>query len=114
MVRPDPPAQAPNKPYNGTWYRITLPNSNYCGPGGYGPTLTRVDAACKQHDACYDNANASWLNNVFGTGGAAKQAAIQACNAQLCSSLQSTLYDWPTSQEAGQATIVGAAFGCMP
>ncbi len=107
---------APNSgtpaPYNGTSYRIPLvPGTNYCGPGGYGSTSTRIDAACKQHDACYSTAGASWINNVFGTGGPAKQGAISSCNQQLCRAIN---LSGSTSQESGQAFFVGAVFGCIP
>ena len=93
--------------------KATIPGTNYCGPGGSGTPTTRVDGACAAHDLCYQNAGAKWYNNVFGTGGAGMQSNIQSCNAQLCGSLQRILI-WPTSQEAGQATLVGAAFGCTP
>lgn len=93
---------------------LTLPGTNYCGPGGSGTPTNRVDAACAAHDLCYQRAGATWLNNVFGTGGSVKQSAIQACNAQICNALQNALANWPTSQEGGQATIVGVPFGCVP
>jgi len=66
-----------------TLIKATIPGTNYCGPGGNGTPTTRVDAACAAHDLCYQNAGATWANNVLGTGGAATQAAIQACNANL-------------------------------
>ena len=97
-----------------SWIKATIPGTNYCGPGGSGTPRARVDAACATHDRCYQNAGAKWYNNVLGTGGARMQSTIQACNTQLCNSLRSILYNWPTSQEIGQATLVGGAFGCMP
>jgi len=33
--------------------RRFLTGTNYCGPGGYGPTLGEVDEACAQHDKAY-------------------------------------------------------------
>jgi RHS repeat-associated protein len=107
-----PGAAGNGNPYGGTWYRIPLVlGTNYCGPGGYGSTSTRIDNACEQHDACYEHAGASWIDNVFGTGGSATQAAINSCNRQLCRAIN--LPD-PTSQEAGQAFFVGIPFGCIP
>jgi hypothetical protein len=97
--------------YKGVWYRGTLPGTNWCGPGGHGDALTRIDAACQQHDACYAAAGASFFNYVTGLGGADMQATIANCNRKLCQILR-TLFD--TSEESGQATIVGIPFGCSP
>jgi hypothetical protein len=105
---------APNNLPKPTLIKATIPGTNYCGPGGSGTPTNQVDAACAVHDLCYQNAGAKWYNNVFGTGGAGMQSAIQACNAQLCGSLQNAMWNWPTSQEMGQATLAGAAFGCAP
>jgi len=88
----------------------TIPGTSYCGPGGSGTPTTRVDATCALHDKCYQDAGISFVNNVFGTGGAQKQAAARTCNAQLCSNLSHVL--WQSSSEMGQAFIVGEAFGC--
>jgi RHS repeat-associated protein len=102
---------APSNGYKGTFYRFPLvPGTNYCGPGGWGPILTKVDNTCFQHDACYNNADASFFNNVTGSGGPAKQAAIANCNQNLCSSVASL--NNLTSQEMGQALFVQVAFGC--
>jgi|SRR5271154_6228440 len=95
-----------------TKVKATIPGTNYCGPGGGGTPTTRVDNACAAHDLCYQNAGISFVNNVFGTGGSQKQAAANACNAQLCRDLSNIL--WQSSSEMGQALIVGAAFGCAP
>jgi RHS repeat-associated protein len=97
-----------------TSIKATLPGTNYCGPGGSGSPMTRVDGGCASHDLCYQNAGAQWYNNVFGTGGAGMQSAIQACNAQLCGSLRNTLNSSPTLPEMFQAPLVGTAFGCTP
>ncbi|MBW4028968.1 MAG: hypothetical protein HIU93_16510 [Acidobacteria bacterium] len=95
--------------------KATLPGTNYCGPGGNGTPTNRVDAACAAHDLCYQNAqNAQWYNNVLGTGGAGMQSAIQAFNAQLCSSLRSIVRGSTTLPEMYQAPLVGTAFGCTP
>jgi hypothetical protein len=99
-------------PYQGASYRITLPGTNYCGPGGYGPVLNQLDANCYQHDACYANVGATWIQNLFGVGG--NQAAIALCNQQLCNSLELTYIMSSSYQEAAEAIIVGASFGCIP
>lgn len=93
-------------------HKLTIPGTNYCGPGGNGTPTNQVDAACAAHDACYQNAGVSWRNNVpFGPSmNAAQAGAIQACNANLCSSLSNM--SWPSSSEAGQATLVSTFFGC--
>jgi len=84
---------------------------NYCGPGGSGTPTNATDGFCAAHDLCFQNAGAKWYNNFFGTGGAAMQAAIQACNVQLCSDLS-----WVDQGESPsvERLLVEAAFGCRP
>lgn len=36
-----------------SFFRRTLTGTNYCGPGGSGPVLNAVDAACAAHDKAY-------------------------------------------------------------
>jgi RHS repeat-associated protein len=93
-----------------TLIKATIPGTNYCGPGGSGTPTNRTDAACAAHDLCYQNAGVSFVNNLGWPKTAAQTAAIQACDANLCSTLNSN--SWPTSAEAGQATIVETFFGC--
>jgi RHS repeat-associated protein len=105
-----------NAPNNGlptpTNHKLTIPGTNYCGPGGNGTPTGQVDAACATHDACYQNAGVSWRNNVpFGPSmNAAQRGAIQDCDANLCRTLGNM--SWPSSGEAGQATLVSTFFGC--
>jgi RHS repeat-associated protein len=98
---------APSNLPKPTIFKVTIPGTNYCGPGGNGAPTTRVDGVCAQHDKCEENANAGFINNVTGTG---NQGAIQACNAQLCSGINNI--PWPTSVEMGQATLVATYFNC--
>jgi len=35
-----------------TNHKLTIPGTNYCGPGGNGTPTNNVDAACATHDAC--------------------------------------------------------------
>jgi len=90
--------------------KATIPGTNYCGPGGSGTPTTRVDGACAAHDLCYQNAGVSFLNNIGFPKTAQQSAAIQACDANLCSRLGGM--SWPSSSEAGQATLVSTFFGC--
>ncbi len=47
--------------------KLTWPGTNWCGPGGSGPTTSCVDKACKAHDKCYeDKCGAKWYHNLFG------------------------------------------------
>ena len=95
-----------------TSHKLTIPGTNYCGPGGSGTPTNQVDSACATHDACYQNAGVSWRNNVpFGPSmNAAQRGAIQDCDANLCRTLGNM--SWPSSAEAGQATLVSTFFGC--
>lgn len=93
-----------------TLIKATIPGTNYCGPGGNGTPTNQVDAACAAHDLCYQNAGVSFLNNIGWPKTAAQTAAINACNGNLCSTLNNVYY--PTQSEAGQATLVETFFGC--
>jgi RHS repeat-associated protein len=95
---------------NPTWIKATIPGDNYCGPGGSGTPTNQVDWACAKHDKCYQDAGVSAANNLGWPTTAQQTAAIQACDAHLCSAMFSM--SWPTSSEAGQATIVSTYFGC--
>nr|MBW4028964.1 hypothetical protein [Acidobacteriota bacterium] len=97
-------------PNNGTKIKATIPGTNYCGPGGSGTPTNQTDAACAAHDRCYQNAGVNWQNNFWRPTTAQQRSAIQACNANLCSTLSNNY--WPTSAEAGQATLVETYFGC--
>ena len=96
---------APSKGTN--WF--TIPGTNWCGPGGAGTPTTRVDAACKAHDSCYDSVGVSWKNNVGqATTTPQQRAQINACDAALSNAIRNI--SWPTSAETGQATIVSTWF----
>lgn len=91
-----------------TRFRLTIPGTHYCGPGGSGTPTDRVDAACAAHDACYGNAGVSFLNNIGWPKTAQQTAAIQGCDAVLPGALRNISY--PTSKEYGEATIVSTYF----
>ncbi|HET9088311.1 MAG TPA: RHS repeat-associated core domain-containing protein [Acidobacteriaceae bacterium] len=92
-------------------FKATIPGTNYCGPGGSGTPTDQTDAACAAHDLCYQNAGATFRNNIpFWPTSAQQRAAMQACDGNLCSTLNSNYS--PTSAEAGQATLVETYFGC--
>jgi RHS repeat-associated protein len=85
-------------PYLGVWYNFTLPGTNWCGPGGNGPTLNPLDVFCQQHDTCYAVAGATARDNVFGLGGRIMQAAIRNCNVRVCKEVFSLMTTIPGPQ----------------
>src|SRR4051812_6487712 len=73
------PISEPRKKTNG-WF-----GTNWCGPGGSGPTLNELDKHCKAHDGCYDAHGLTWEMNANPFLVTAKQKRdLQACNQQLC------------------------------
>jgi RHS repeat-associated protein len=71
---PPPWLPPPETPVHGPW---TF--GRWCGPGGSGPPMNSTDAACQQHDYCYDRNNLTSFSN-FGP----YNAQLQNCNQQLC------------------------------
>jgi hypothetical protein len=59
--------------------------THWCGPGGGGPPVNDLDAACKAHDQCYDNIGLSASSN-FNDLSATDAANVKACNQLLCNS----------------------------
>jgi hypothetical protein len=57
---------------------------NFCGQGGKGLPINKVDTACMLHDYCYYQAGATALDNAWG-----HSAAVQACNQALCNRARS-------------------------
>lgn len=115
------PVESPNNtigpygPPKPTWIKLTVPGTNYCGPGGSGKPTNGVDQLCMQHDACYEANGISFatnLGNMIGVPMPSHQVAIQTCNQNLCQGL-SSLATYSSSENA-QAFAVGAAFGCIP
>jgi RHS repeat-associated protein len=105
------PNKAPNNLPMPSKFKLTIPGTNYCGPGGSGTPTNQTDAACAAHDRCYQNAGATFRNNIpFWPTSAQQRAAMQACDANLCTTLNNNYS--PTSAEAGQATLVETYFGC--
>jgi hypothetical protein len=102
------PANEPNPTgYPGSETKITLPGTNYCGPGGNGPITSQLSAACFQHDACYATADAGALDvglRMVGIGSTSKRNAMAACDQQLCQAI--------SSSSDPDAIYVRAAFGC--
>jgi RHS repeat-associated protein len=110
-VGPGGPVVAPNDglpKQNTNIFTRLLTGTNYCGPGGAGTPINRVDAACAAHDLCYQNATVSWVNNFGWPTPAQQQAAIGVCDAALSNALSNI--SWPTSAEYGQATLVSTYF----
>jgi RHS repeat-associated protein len=89
---------------------FTLPGMNYCGPSGAGSPTNRVDEACAMHDLCYQMAGVSFWNNIGWPTSASQKQGIIACDTKLCNTLGSL--SWPTTSEAGGATIVSTFFSC--
>lgn len=64
--------------------------THWCGAGGAGPTVNSLDAACQQHDACYDTNHLSAGMN-WGIGITQQNIGpLQSCNQQLCSAASKT------------------------
>lgn len=91
-----------NAPNNGTPqdpYKKRMFGTHWCGPGGEGPTVNGLDAACKAHDGCYDANGLTAGSNFNPLMGAAKTNALQQCNQALCSAA------WKTS-DAGNLRVI--------
>ena len=72
-----------NAPNNGKPpdpYKKRMFGTHWCGPGGEGPTVNSLDAACKAHDQCYDANGLTAGSNFNPFMGAAKTNALQQCN----------------------------------
>lgn len=69
----------------------TKVHGNWCGPGGSGPALDATDAACRTHDACYDDAGVNAARRVFDFGPMRMQpserAAMVECDTNFCQDL---------------------------
>jgi hypothetical protein len=61
-------------------YIKRLFGTHWCGPGGEGPTVNQLDAACKAHDECYDRLGYTALSNFS----LIQDPGLQACNQALC------------------------------
>jgi RHS repeat-associated protein len=103
-------------PNNGTPVHGPWTYGNHCGPGGMGPDINGTDAACHQHDDCYDRGGFTMWSNFQGPN-----AQLQACNQQLCNAVRATrtslAIPWlpslaPTSalQEAGADRDINTYF----
>lgn len=87
-----------------------VPGTHYCGPGGWGSTNGPVDAACYQHDLCYDGVGIGAGNVFTGTVPAAAQAGKAACDQQLCQTTsQNSNY---TPDQMAQQFWVSGYFHC--
>jgi RHS repeat-associated protein len=83
--QPDKPKQ-PDNPKQDS-YKKRLFGTHWCGPGGDGPPVSDLDAACKAHDQCYDKFGLSAGSNFNGSGSTPPSLLVlQACNQALCNS----------------------------
>jgi hypothetical protein len=57
--------------------------THWCGPGGAGPPINDLDAACMSHDMCYDAVGASTYQSWLALS-ATEAANVKACNQSLC------------------------------
>jgi len=58
--------------------------THWCGPGGGGPAINVLDAACQAHDRCFDAARLSAASNAGGGHMTLQQAAAAStCNEAL-------------------------------
>jgi hypothetical protein len=57
--------------------------THWCGPGGAGPPINDLDAACMSHDMCYDAIGASTYQSWLALS-ATDAANVKACNQSLC------------------------------
>jgi hypothetical protein len=71
-------------------YSTRLFGTHWCGPGGAGPTVNQLDAACQAHDQCYDangfTPGSNW--NPFQSPNQIQ--ALQQCNQNLCNAAAQT------------------------
>ncbi len=100
-----------------TSWKLTLPGTNWCGPGGNGPILDGVDLVCYVHDACYVEAGATYANNFPGLSWLLNTPtlinAMNACNQQLCQGLVALGASSPVPpSELLDIEIVFAYFSC--
>jgi RHS repeat-associated protein len=87
-----------------------VPGTHHCGPGGWGSTNGPVDAACYQHDTCYDNVRIGALNILFGSVPASAKAGQATCDQQLCQTISNnTSY---TPDQMAQQFWVSGFFNC--
>ena len=83
---------------------------NYCGPGSRpGPPTNQVDAACQQHDSCYNQGGLSAESDTSGLPSSQRQARA-ACDQQLCGSLKNI--NPQGALETFYKGIVGLKFEC--
>jgi hypothetical protein len=67
-------------------FKTRLFGTHWCGPGGAGPTVNRLDQACQAHDFCYDAHDFTAFSNYdpMLVVSPAKLNALQSCNQSLC------------------------------
>jgi RHS repeat-associated protein len=75
-------------------YPTRMFGTHWCGPGGAGPTVNQLDAACQAHDGCYDrgyNGKAfTPLSNWDPFQSPGRVQALQQCNQNLCNAAAQT------------------------
>ncbi len=84
--------------------------THWCGPGGAGPTVNALDAACQAHDACYAAGGFNSLSNWTPYGPfSTAQFALISCNQALCNAARS-----PAVRNIRGATYVLLYFKSVP
>ncbi len=74
-------------PNNGP-YPTRMFGTHWCGPGGAGPTVNGLDAACQAHDLCYGahgfTSFSNWSPYLSPLLSQSQEQALQQCNQALC------------------------------
>jgi RHS repeat-associated protein len=111
--KPPPPAQSPELPE----IVVTAPHpkrlfgTHWCGPGGGGPPVNDLDAACKAHDQCFDNIGFSASSN-FNNLSATDAANVKACDQLLCNSAQQSNARGSTLTDFYFSIVVNSNVAC--
>lgn len=81
-------------------YKKRLFDTHYCGPGGDGPTVNKLDEACAAHDACYDNRGFGPSSNFDPFLSPRRTRLLQDCNQRLCNATTG-----PADQDRGSGLV---------
>jgi RHS repeat-associated protein len=92
-------------------YPTRMFGTHWCGPGGGGPPVNDLDAACKAHDNCYDSIGFSASSN-FNNLSATDAANVQACNQLLCNAARQSRATGSTRVNLYFSVIVNSNVAC--